>query len=132
MMGPSPAVLDSLQRGAEWLRVFLALCGAAMILAGAAACLIQMAATWRSRTHASSAPARLELARYVALALEFQLAADVVETSVTPDWTRIGHLAAVGAIRTALNYFLSRDMADDRRLIAECRREAQPGGDESS
>lgn len=38
------------------------------------------------------------------LGLEFELAADVVRTAIAPSWTDIGQLAAIGAIRTFLNY----------------------------
>jgi uncharacterized membrane protein len=102
---------------AEWLRLALAMCGAAAIIAGAVACIGQMIRASARHVRGTTAAARLELARYLALALEFQLAADVIETSLTPDWTTIGRLAAIGAIRTALNYFLSRDMNEDRRLV---------------
>jgi uncharacterized membrane protein len=33
-------------------------------------------------------------------------------------WIRIGHLAAIGAIRTALNYFLERKMKEERGELA--------------
>lgn len=48
------------------------------------------------------------------MALEFQLAADILATAVAPSWNQIGKLAAVAAIRTALNYFLSREMAQEK------------------
>jgi uncharacterized membrane protein len=35
---------------------------------------------------------RLTLAHYLALALEFQLGADILSTAVTPSWTEIGKL----------------------------------------
>ena len=117
-MGPSPFVLDRLQGAAEWLSLILAACGAAALLWGVVASFAWIARTPRAAGHIT-AGARLELARYLALALEFQLAADVVETTISPNWTKIGHLAAIAAIRTALNYFLSRDMAEDRRLLEE-------------
>lgn len=52
---------------------------------------------------------RLNLARFLALGLEFQLASDLLRTAVAPSFEEIGKLAAVAAIRTALNYFLSRE-----------------------
>jgi len=53
---------------------------------------------------------RLYLGRWLALALEFELAADVMRTAVAPTWNEIGQLAAIAALRTALNYFLERDI----------------------
>ena len=55
---------------------------------------------------------RLTFSRYLSLALEFQLASDILSTSITPTWQEIGKLAATAVIRTALNYFLSREMRD--------------------
>jgi len=55
---------------------------------------------------------RLGLARFLALALEFQLAADIIATSVAPGWDQLGRLGAVALIRTFLNYFLGREMAE--------------------
>jgi uncharacterized membrane protein len=53
---------------------------------------------------------RLLLGRFLALGLEFQLAADILKTAVSPSWTDIEQLAAIAAIRTALNYFLAREI----------------------
>jgi uncharacterized membrane protein len=57
---------------------------------------------------------RLTLARFLALALEFQLGADILSTAVAPTWNQIGKLGAVAVIRTALNYFLMREMREER------------------
>jgi uncharacterized membrane protein len=56
----------------------------------------------------------LRFARWLVAALTFQLAADIVETSITQDWMSIGRIAAIAAIRTALNYFLERDLDKTR------------------
>ena len=59
---------------------------------------------------------RLTLARFLAVALEFQLGADILSTAVAPSWDAIGKLGAIAVIRTALNYFLSREMhGEDER-----------------
>ncbi len=42
---------------------------------------------------------RLSLARYLIVALEFQLAADILGTAIAPDWDEIGQLAAIAVIR---------------------------------
>jgi uncharacterized membrane protein len=54
---------------------------------------------------------RLELGRSLALALEFLLGADILRTAVEPTWDEIARLAAIAAIRTALNFFLQREIA---------------------
>jgi uncharacterized membrane protein len=52
----------------------------------------------------------LRLAGWILLALEFTLAADIVRTSISPTWEDLGKLAAIAAIRTALSFFLERDL----------------------
>ena len=61
---------------------------------------------------------RLDLGRSLALALEFLLGADILRTAVEPTWDEIARLAAIAAIRTALNYFLERELeaADANKL----------------
>lgn len=56
----------------------------------------------------------LRYARWLVAGLTFQLAADIVETSITAGWDAIARMAAVAAIRTALNWFLDRDLSDVR------------------
>jgi uncharacterized membrane protein len=58
---------------------------------------------------------RLTLGRWLAVALEFELAADVLNTAVTPSWGDIEKLAAIAALRTALNYFLEREIRDESK-----------------
>ena len=61
---------------------------------------------------------RLTLARYLALAIEFELAADILATAIAPSWNQIGKLGAIVVIRTGLNYFLMRDMKEERMNAA--------------
>lgn len=58
---------------------------------------------------------RLKLGRWLALALEFELAADILRTAVAPSWSEIGQLAAIAALRTALNFFLQREIDSAER-----------------
>lgn len=53
---------------------------------------------------------RIYLGRWLSAALEFLLAADILRTAVAPSWNDIGQLAAIAALRTALNYFLEREI----------------------
>lgn len=56
----------------------------------------------------------LRLGRWLVAGLTFQLAADVLETAITTSWDEVARLAAIAAIRTFLNYFLERDLAEVR------------------
>ncbi len=61
----------------------------------------------------------MRYSHWLVAGLTFQLAADIIESSITPDWDGIGRLAAVAVIRTFLNYFLERDVAEIRSLERE-------------
>jgi uncharacterized membrane protein len=54
----------------------------------------------------------LNYARWLVAALTFQLAADIIESSIARSWEAIGQLGAIAVIRTFLNYFLERDVAE--------------------
>jgi uncharacterized membrane protein len=47
---------------------------------------------------------------WLLLGLEFELAADIIGSVVSPSWRDIGQLAAIAVIRTFLNYFLEQDL----------------------
>ncbi len=53
---------------------------------------------------------RLRLGRWLAVALEFELAADILRTAISPTWKEIGQLAAIAVLRTALNFFLQQEI----------------------
>jgi uncharacterized membrane protein len=67
----------------------------------------------------------LRFASALLLALEFTLAADLIRSAISPSWDAIGKLAAIAAIRIALNFFLARDIEN----MAEARREKEAGKD---
>lgn len=90
-----------------WLRLVVEAVGASVIAIGVVVALVGFL---RHRDDSRNIQVRITLARYLSLALEFQLAADVLTTAVAPGWDEIGKLGATAAIRTALNYFLEREM----------------------
>ena len=95
-----------------WLRLGIEVVGAGVVAFGFVVGLAAFARASLPRTHADAYPGvRLILARYLAVALEFQLAADILSTAVAPTWERIGKLASVAVIRTGLDYFLAKEMA---------------------
>ena len=58
---------------------------------------------------------RLGLGRWLALGLEFELAADILRTAVAPTWNEIGQLAAIAVLRTSLNFFLQKEIESAAR-----------------
>lgn len=66
----------------------------------------------------------LRYARWLVAGLTFQLAADIIESSVIQTWDAIGRLAAIAVIRTFLNYFLERDLREIHERQSERAAEA--------
>jgi uncharacterized membrane protein len=98
----------------EWLRLAVESLGALVIAAGIVVVVIGLVRHIVRGGDGSFIPVRLAFARYLTLALELQLGADILSTSVAPTWDRIGKLAAIAVIRTALNHFLSKELKDER------------------
>ncbi len=69
---------------------------------------------------------RLRLGRWLALALEFELGADILRTAIAPTWNEIGLLAAIATIRTLLNYFLHQEIDRAARHQPDLVLRAQP------
>ena len=100
------------------VRNVLEFLGALSIVVGALLTLVKLVRPLRAGQHVSVTNSRFQLSRYLTLALEFQLSSDVLGTAIAPSWTAIGKLAAIGAIRTALNYVLTREIEDERIRLA--------------
>ena len=103
------------QTAVHWLRLAVEATGAAVIGIGVVIGVVAFARAFVAGRPADFNAIRLTLARYLAMALEFQLGADILSTAVAPSWDEIGKLGAIAVIRTTLNYFLSREMEEERR-----------------
>lgn len=115
MDAPSSPEEVFVQGVVHWLRLGVETTGAAVIGLGVIIALLAFGRALLSGQGADFNAIRLVLARYLAMALEFQLGADILSTAVAPSWTEIGKLGAIAVIRTGLNYFLSREMQEERR-----------------
>ena len=98
-----------------WLKLVIEAIGAVIIGIGMILASLRFARGSFPPTARDFTDARLTLARFLAIALEFQLGADILSTAVAPSWDAIGKLGAIAVIRTALNYFLSREMQEEQR-----------------
>lgn len=115
----------------DYIRTFVL--KTALMIEGAAALLVAFAAMRAFlfsiiRHFRESGPLdiRLVLGRWLALALEFLVAADILRTSVAPSWDDIGKLASIVLLRTALNYFLEREIKRGREQDQSLRKQASP------
>ena len=58
---------------------------------------------------------RLQLGRVLTLGLEFIVAADLIATTITPDYYSVGIVAIIVLIRTLLSYTLNREINEISR-----------------
>lgn len=93
------------------------------ILMGLIASLQQM---WKTTLRSHQLPSsiaftdfRLKFGAWLLLALEFQLAADIVNTTVAPSFESLGKLGIVALVRTFLNYFLNRELSETINIKQE-------------
>ena len=56
----------------------------------------------------------LRYARWLVAALTFQLAADIAATAVAATWDEVWRLGIIAVIRTFLDFFLARDIEEER------------------
>ena len=110
------------QTTVHWLRLAVEATGATVIGVGVAVGVVAFVRAFVAGRPEDFNAIRLTLARYLAVALEFQLGADILSTAVAPSWDEIGKLGAIAVIRTGLNFFLSREMEEERRA-AQAERE---------
>ena len=99
----------------QWMRLIIETTSAVIICIGVVVALFEFARLLIPPQTEGCNRIRLTLARYLSLALEFQLGADILSTAIAPSWNQIGKLAAIAVIRTALNYFLMREMREERK-----------------
>lgn len=105
--------MDLLKRIAEAIAVSIEVGGSIIIVYGAFEALVGVIrAVSIDGLHMSGRRKKVWLgfAMWLLLGLEFELAADIVRTAISPSWNEIGQLAAIAAIRTFLNYFLEKDL----------------------
>ncbi len=120
-----PELFDATERAVmdavRWLRLAVETLGALVIAAGIAHGAWKLVRL-RGGGREGFLKTRLTVARYLALALEFQLAADILSTAIAPTWDQIGKLAAIAVIRTALNWFLTKEMEAETREVQSTAR----------
>jgi uncharacterized membrane protein len=62
---------------------------------------------------------RLQFGSWLAVALEFQLGADIVATTINPTLQSLGELGLLAVIRTFLNYFLQKELETEEKIVKE-------------
>ena len=100
----------------RWVKLGVEIFGAGLVTLGVCVAIVQLIRTFAVGKPADFTETRLILARYLALALEFELGADILGTAVSPSWDQIGKLGAIAVIRTGLNFFLSMEMKGEKTV----------------
>jgi len=83
---------------------------------------VQLAIVLNRRRREQSFPfnqIRICFGSWLALALEFQLGADILATTIAPSLQELGKLALIAVIRTFLNYFLGKELEAEYQLEKE-------------
>ena len=113
---PTPAAEEYILAAVQWVKLGVETIGATLVVVGVVMALVQLIRSAHVFRGTGFTTARLTLARYLALALEFQLGADILSTAITPSWEQVGKLAAIAVIRTGLNFFLSHEMKEEQAI----------------
>ncbi len=122
------SVLQGVSQGIALIGVAIIAWG--VVKATVATVRVEITALRRHHLPASRLLLRQQLGSSLLLGLEFLIAADVIRTVLQPTLQEIAVLGGIVAVRTVIGYFLHKEMADDRRVLAEARRNAQTGDGE--
>ena len=93
---------------AEYTAYFLEAVATVIILIGSIRALVIYAShcVFFKRRHGGFAATRIGLGHSLSLGLEFLIGADILKSAVSPTWQSLGQLAAIVAIRSAINFLL--------------------------
>ena len=116
MESPANSIEGNIIVLVQWLKLGIETVGVVLVATGVCVAIAQLARVLVARQPTEFTDIRLTLARYLALALEFELGADILGTAVSPSWDQIGKLGAVAVIRTGLNFFLSMEMRQEKTM----------------
>ena len=103
----------------DWLKSTIEFISVILVAAGVVVTCYQILRMIGSPDLQKYNQARLTFSRYLVMALEFMLAADIIATAIEPSWNDLGMLAAIAVIRTFLNYFLQREMKEEAEAVGK-------------
>jgi uncharacterized membrane protein len=124
---PVIPVEETIRWAVQWLRLGIETFGAGLVGVGVVVACVDFVRMRMQKSTGDFTGTRLILARYLALALEFQLGADILSTAIAPTWQQIGKLGAIAVIRTGLNFFLSLEMRHEGSVREAERQVAENG-----
>ncbi len=113
-------VLGDLGQGLEWLALGIDLIGVLIVVFGFGVSLISLVRCLAKgvglmKDMSDLQHVRLQLGRYILVGIEFMIASDIIHTVVTRELMDLAFVAAMVAIRTAISFFLGKELAEAGR-----------------
>jgi uncharacterized membrane protein len=93
-----------------YLVPFAEACGALVIVIGVLRAIVLHVIGVFRRGLPQTTALRIGLGQSMVMGIEFQVAADILKTALSPTWSDLLQLAALIALRTVLNYLLEREL----------------------
>ncbi|MEM1261769.1 MAG: DUF1622 domain-containing protein [Pseudomonadota bacterium] len=111
--------MESLHHTLEQVAVYIDLIGIAIVLYGFVRAAIAFVGHELSRLSKSfslmgTQRIRLELGTYILIAIEFMIASDIIHTVLSRELTDLAFVSALVVIRTAISFFLGKELAELR------------------
>lgn len=100
-------------RFGEWISLLLDIISVICIITGIIVTIITMFKLIGETTTPLHNRIRMKFGGWLVLALEFQLASDIVKTTLSPTYEHLIILGVVAVIRTFLNYFLNKELKEE-------------------
>jgi uncharacterized membrane protein len=113
-------VEDTLTAILSFLVPIVEACGALVIIVEVGRTVIVYLLRFIRRGSVEATPLRFRLGQSMVLGIEFQVAADILKTALSPEWNDMLLLAALIGLRTVLNYLQERELEklDARRGLS--------------
>lgn len=132
-MAGAEGLLGEITHGLEWIAVGIDLIGIAIILLGFVVSLVGLALCLASgvglrKDLHDMHRVRVQLGTYILVGIEFMIASDIIHTVLTRELEDLAFVAALVAIRTAISFFLGRELMEVRHEHDEdIARTREPG-----
>ena len=112
-------IRSNLDSWGELIEVLLNVISLLVIVVGAVLAIIGSFRSLRQRPglHPHHTYFRRMFGGWLIVALEFQLAADIVGTIISPTSEHLIELGAIAVIRTFLNYFLNKELKEETEIL---------------
>lgn len=119
-LGEVSPLIAPLTPGLEAVASVIDLIGIAIVLWGFVRALFGFLRNEVSRFRDGTAAScmqqvRIDLGTYILVGIEFMIASDIIQTVVTRQLVDLAFVSALVAIRTAISYFLGREIAEVRQ-----------------